>query len=131
MDACFDCFAPTVGTYILPSSLLKQDGRLYACASFDVPESLGFGNVFTEPLRAIIERANNSEYLRTIANGGGLKGLHGKVSAEFTQNTTCGGFCDSCGLLSDRWRTERGLLPVVPLPIIPTQDLLRRLPGAG
>ncbi|MGW2371727.1 4Fe-4S cluster-binding domain-containing protein [Kitasatospora sp. NPDC001683] len=131
MDACFDCFAPTVGTYILPSSLLKQDGRFYACASFDVPESLGFGNVFTEPLRAILERANDSEYLQAIADGGGLKGLHGKVSAEFTENTTCGGFCDSCGLLSDQFRSERGLPPATPLPIIPTQDLLRRLPAAG
>ncbi|MFD7016089.1 hypothetical protein [Streptomyces sp. NPDC059928] len=127
MDACFDCFAPTVGTYILPSALLKQDGRWYACASFDVPESLGFGNVFTTPLRTIIERANDSEYLQLIADGGGLRGLHGAVSAEFTKTTACGGFCDSCGLLSDQFRTERGLPPVTPLPVIPADDLRRRL----
>lgn len=130
MDACFDCFAPTVGTYILPSSLLKQDGRFYACASFDVPESLGFGNLFTEPLRAIVERANDSDYLQAIAGGGGLKGLHGRVSADFTETTTCGGFCQSCGLLSDRFRAESGLPPATALPVIPTRDLRRRLAPA-
>ncbi|KDN85672.1 4Fe-4S cluster-binding domain-containing protein [Kitasatospora cheerisanensis] len=128
MDACFDCFAPTVGTYILPSALLKQDGRWYACASFDVPEALGFGNIFTTPLRTIVERANDSEYLQLIAAGGGLKGLHGAVAAEFTENTTCGGFCDSCGLLSDRFRAERGLPPAKPLPVIASEDLLRHRP---
>ncbi|TQF04744.1 4Fe-4S cluster-binding domain-containing protein [Kitasatospora acidiphila] len=126
MDACFDCFAPTVGTYILPSALLKQDGRWYSCASFDVPDSLGFGNIFTDSLRTILERANSSEYLQLIATGGGLKGLHGAVPAEFTENTTCGGFCDSCGLLSGEFRKAKGLPPATPLPIFKPEDLLRR-----
>ncbi|MDJ0386282.1 hypothetical protein [Streptomyces sp. G-G2] len=127
MDACFDCFAPTVGTYILPSALLKQDGRWYACASFDVPESLGFGNLFTDGLHTILERANDSSYLQAIAAGGGLKGLHGAVPAEFTTTTTCGGFCASCTLLSGKYREVNGQPPALPLPVIPADTLMGRL----
>ncbi|MEV5282939.1 hypothetical protein [Streptomyces sp. NPDC052811] len=126
MDACFDCFAPTVGTYILPSALLKQDGRWYACASFDVPESLGFGNLFTDGLRTILERANDSSYLQTIAQGGGLRGLHGTVPEEFTTSTTCGGFCASCSLLSAKYREVNGLPPAVSLPVVPADALMAR-----
>ncbi|MFD9517873.1 hypothetical protein [Streptomyces sp. NPDC059979] len=127
MDRCFDCFAPTVGTYILPSGLIKQDGRVYACASFDVPESLGFGNIFTDGLRTIVERANDDTYLRLIADGGGLKGLHGAVPDEFTEATACGGFCASCGLLSDKFRKVNAMAAPVPLPVIPEQQLMSRL----
>lgn len=127
MDRCFDCFAPTVGTYILPSGLIKQDGRVYACASFDVPESLGFGNIFTDGLRTIIERANSDDYLRLIADGGGLKGLHGAVPADFTEQTSCGGFCASYTLLSGKYRQVNGLPDAAPLPVIPEQTLMARL----
>lgn len=127
MDRCFDCFAPTVGTYILPSGLVKQDGRVYSCASFDVPESLGFGNVFTDGLRTIIDRANDDTYLRLIADGGGLKGLHGAVPAEYTEQTTCSGFCSSCTLLSDKFRETNGLPETTPLPVIPEHELTSRL----
>lgn len=127
MDACFDCFAPTVGTYILPSGLVKQDGRIYACASFDVPESLGFGNIFTDSMRTIIERANDDSYLRHIADGGGLRGLHGAIPKEFTTTTTCGGFCASCSLLSEKYRETNGLPAARPLPIIGPDALTARL----
>ncbi|MEV6810380.1 hypothetical protein [Streptomyces sp. NPDC051132] len=127
MDRCFDCFAPTVGTYILPSGLVKQDGRVYACASFDVPESLGFGNIFTDGLRTIIQRANSDSYLRLIADGGGLKGLHGQVPDQFTEQTTAGGFCASCTLLSGQFREVNGLPEATPLPVIPPQALMTRL----
>ncbi|OKK11115.1 hypothetical protein AMK16_32920 [Streptomyces sp. CB00455] len=128
MDRCFDCFAPTVGPYILPSGLIKQDGRVYACASFDVPESLGFGNIFTDGLRTIIQRANDDTYLRLIADGGGLKGLHGAVPDDFTETTACGGFCASCGLLSDKFREVNGLPAPKALPIITGQQLVAPLP---
>ncbi|WP_327415999.1 SPASM domain-containing protein [Streptomyces sp. NBC_01233] len=127
MDRCFDCFAPTVGTYILPSGLVKQDGRVYACASFDVPESLGFGNVFTDGMRTILTRANDDAYLRTIADGGGLKGLHGAVPQEFTTRTTCGGFCSSCALLSDKYREVNGIPAMESLPVIGQDALMSRL----
>ncbi|MFJ9825246.1 SPASM domain-containing protein [Streptomyces sp. NPDC101160] len=118
MDRCFDCLAPTVGTYILPSGLIKQDGRVYACALFDVPEPLGFGDVFTDRLRTIVQRANSDDYLRLIADGGGLKGLHGAVSAEVTEQTTCGGFCASCTPLRGEYGQLNGLPAAQPLPVI-------------
>ncbi|MFC4562366.1 SPASM domain-containing protein [Nocardiopsis mangrovi] len=71
MRRCYDCFAPTVGPYVLPTSLVKQDGDFYSCAAFDVPENLRFGNVFTQPLREIIHATNQSAYvrrLRTVAD---------------------------------------------------------------
>ncbi|MEV7618256.1 hypothetical protein [Streptomyces sp. NPDC089799] len=127
MDRCFDCFAPTVGTYILPSGLVKQDGRVYACASFDVPESLGFGNLFIDGLRTIMARANQDGYLRRIADGGGLKGLHGVVPAQFTEETTSGGFCASCSLLSGEYREINGLPAAATLPVIAPEALTARL----
>lgn len=39
MKSCFACFTPSVGTYILPTGLVKQDGRFYTCGAFNVPET--------------------------------------------------------------------------------------------
>jgi len=99
MDHCFDCFVPTVGAYVLPTSLLKQDGCWYSCAAFNVPQQLSFGNLLREPARTVLARANSSAYVARVRAGGGLKALHGVVPAGFTQHTPCTSFCDSCTLL--------------------------------
>ncbi|MFF3431350.1 hypothetical protein [Streptomyces sp. NPDC002602] len=110
---------------------MKEDGRIYACASFDVPEALGFGNIFTGGLRTIIERANDDSYLRRIPDGGGLRGLHGAVPKEFTTATTCGGFCPSCSLLSEKYRETNSLSAARPLPIIGPDALTARTTRCG
>jgi hypothetical protein len=71
MGRCFDCFTPTVGAYVNPTALLKQDGGWYTCAAFNVPERLGFGNLYGLGLRAILERVNQSAYVRRVREGGG------------------------------------------------------------
>jgi hypothetical protein len=101
MDACFDCFAPTVGAYVLPTSLMKQNGDWYSCAAFNVPEKLAFGNLLREPARRVLERVNASAYVRRVRDGGGLAGLHRTVPRAFTTGTACTSFCDSCALLID------------------------------
>jgi hypothetical protein len=131
MDSCYDCFAPTVGTYILPTALLKEDGRLYACAAFNVPEKLAFGNLWTTDLRDILTRTNQDSYVQTVRVGGGLKALHGHVPAEFTTGTTCDSFCGSCSLLIDRFdqATGRAAAPGADV-LIPAESLLSRPRGA-
>ena len=102
MGRCFDCFAPTVGAYVLPTALVKASGCFYSCAAFNVPEKLAFGNVLAEPLRAIVERAAASGYVQAVRAGGGLKGLHGIVPARFTRAAFAPSFCDACAHLIDK-----------------------------
>lgn len=99
MDRCFDCFAPTVGAYVLPTSLLKQDGCWYSCAAFNVPEALAFGNLLRERARDVLARVNSSAYVARVRSGGGLKALHEVVPRSYTEKTPCTSFCDSCTLL--------------------------------
>ncbi|MEU8244746.1 hypothetical protein [Nonomuraea sp. NPDC048916] len=108
MDHCYDCFAPTVGAYVLPTALLKASGDLYACAAFNVPEKLGFGNLFREPLRDILARTNRSAYVATVRAGGGLKALHDIIPRAESEQMTCGSFCGSCALLIDAFERKTG-----------------------
>ncbi|GGQ50392.1 hypothetical protein GCM10010250_22530 [Streptomyces althioticus] len=108
MDSCYDCFAPTVGTYVLPCALMKVSGDLYSCAAFNVPEKLGFGNLFRESFRDILERVNSSAYVRTVRAGGGLKGVRQVVPQSVTDQMTCGSFCGSCKLLIDKFEAATG-----------------------
>ncbi|MFF3669083.1 4Fe-4S cluster-binding domain-containing protein [Microtetraspora malaysiensis] len=108
MDHCYDCFAPTVGAYVLPTALLKASGDLYACAAFNVPEKLRFGNIFAEPLREVIARTNRSSYVATVREGGGLKALHRVIPRAETEKMTCGSFCGSCSLLIDAYEQRTG-----------------------
>jgi 4Fe-4S single cluster domain len=126
MDACYDCFAPTVGTYILPTALLKLDGRVYSCAAFNVPERLAFGNLWDQPLRAILTATNRDAYVQAVRDGGGLKGLHGHVPQEFTAGTACDSFCGSCSLLIGEFDRARGAASPV---LIPAESITTR-PGA-
>lgn len=125
MDHCFDCFAPTIGAYVLPTSLLKNNGDWYTCAAFNVPEKLAFGNLLRERATDVIARAGSSAYVKLVRDGGGLKALHDVVPPDFTENTTCSSFCNSCALLIDRHDQQTGtttghraapLIPVPPLP---------------
>jgi hypothetical protein len=132
MDACYDCFAPTVGTYLLPTALLKEDGRLYACAAFNVPEQLGFGNLWTTDLRDILTRTNQDAYVQRVRAGGGLKALHGVVPQQFTAETTCDSFCGSCSLLIDQFDQATGRPAVRSAEVlIPAESLLTRPKGAA
>ncbi|MEU0181382.1 4Fe-4S cluster-binding domain-containing protein [Streptomyces sp. NPDC006207] len=108
MGACYDCFAPTVGTYVLPCALMKASGDLYSCAAFNVPEKLGFGNLFQESFREILDRVNSSAYVRTVREGHGLKGVSAVVPPSVTDQMTCGSFCGSCKLLIDRFEEATG-----------------------
>ncbi|GAA4235330.1 hypothetical protein FHR32_006743 [Streptosporangium album] len=131
MDHCYDCFAPTVGAYVLPTALLKASGDLYACAAFNVPEKLRFGNIFTEPLREIITRTNRSSYVATVRAGGGLKALHGVIPRTETEQMTCGSFCGSCALLIDAYEQRTGEQGPggSALPLVRVDALWSRLPA--
>ncbi|MFE2032582.1 hypothetical protein ACFXBB_04800 [Streptomyces scopuliridis] len=122
MDRCFDCFAPTVGAYVLPTSLLKEHGDWYTCAAFNVPEKLAFGNMLRERATDLIARANSSAYVARVRAGGGLAALHDVVPRSYTEKTTCTSFCDSCSLLIDRHDEvtgestgHRSLAPLIPV----------------
>ncbi|WP_405969000.1 hypothetical protein OG496_00230 [Streptomyces sp. NBC_00988] len=131
MDHCFDCFAPTVGAYVLPTSLLKQDGCWFSCAAFNVPDQLSFGNLLREPARTVLARANESAYVARVRAGGGLKALHGVVPAEFTQHTPCTSFCDSCALLIGQHDKATGETTGHPTTaVIPAHALLTRTRAA-
>lgn len=108
MQSCYDCFAPTVGTYVLPCALMKVNGDLYSCAAFNVPEKLGFGNLFQESFREILTRVNSSAYVRTVRAGHGLKGVGEVVPPSVTDQMTCGSFCGSCKLLIDKFEAATG-----------------------
>ncbi|MFE4540289.1 radical SAM/SPASM domain-containing protein [Streptomyces scopuliridis] len=136
MDRCFDCFAPTVGAYILPTSLLKQNGDWYTCAAFNVPEKLTFGNLLRERATDVIGHANRSAYVARVRAGHGLKALHDVVPRSVTEQTPCTSFCDSCTLLIDRFDKETGQVTgrSSPVPLIPIAALLSRgdaTAGAG
>ncbi|WP_328913141.1 MULTISPECIES: hypothetical protein [unclassified Streptomyces] len=131
MDNCFDCFAPTVGAYVLPTSLLKQNGDWYSCAAFNVPERLAFGNLLREPARRVLERVNSSAYVKRVRDGGGLAGLHDIVPRDFTSGTTCTSFCDSCSLLIDQHDRATGeTTGHRAVPVVPAAALFAR-PAAG
>lgn len=127
MARCFDCFAPTVGAYVLPTALVKAGGCFYSCAAFNVPEKLAFGNVLTEPLKQIVERAAASGYVRAVRAGGGLKGLHGIVPAQFARTACAPSFCDACAHLIDKHDEitgqATGYRPAAPLPFVPVTSL--------
>ncbi len=123
---CFDCFAPTVGAYVLPTALVKASGCFYSCAAFNVPEKLAFGNILTEPLKQIVERTASSGYVRAVRDGGGLKGLHGIVPAQFTRSACAPSFCDACARLIDKHDEITGQATggtAAPLPLIPLESL--------
>jgi hypothetical protein len=127
MDRCFDCFAPTAGAYVLPTALVKASGCFYSCAAFNVPEKLAFGNVLVEPLRAVVERAAASGYVQAVRAGGGLKGLHGIVPAQFSRAACAPSFCDACADLIDKHDEVTGQATgtrrAAPLPLIPVESL--------
>ncbi|GAA3415964.1 radical SAM protein [Streptosporangium vulgare] len=133
MDHCYDCFAPTVGSYVLPTALLKASGDLYTCAAFNVPEKLGFGNLFRERLRDIIARTNRSAYVAQVRAGGGLKALHDVIPRAETAQMTCDSFCGSCSLLINEFEQRTGETgPGGPaLPFVPTGALWSRTGAAG
>jgi hypothetical protein len=108
MDHCYDCFAPTVGAYVLPTALLKQSGDLYACAAFNVPEKLRFGNLLHEAARDVVARVSRSPYVTEIRDGGGLKAMRRFVPPEVAETKTCGSFCGSCALLIDEFEQRTG-----------------------
>ncbi|WP_327324401.1 hypothetical protein OG735_19090 [Streptomyces sp. NBC_01210] len=131
MDRCFDCFALTVGAYILPTSLLKEHGAWYTCAAFNVPEKLAFGNLLRERATDVIARANSSAYVARVRAGGGLKALHDVVPRSYTEQTTCTSFCDSCTLLIDRHDAATGATTGHRTdPVIPVASLLSRTNAA-
>lgn len=132
MTHCYECFSPTVGTYVLPTALLKANGDMYACAAFNVPEKLRFGNLFNEGFRSIIARANTSAYVAKIREGNGLKGLHEVISPDVTDEMTCGSFCGSCSLLIDKFEEATGIPePGGPaLPLVSVDSLRQRLGAA-
>lgn len=103
MNHCYDCFAPTVGSYVLPTALMKQNGDLYSCAAFNVSEKLRFGNLFTESAREVIDRVNRSAYVAKIRAGGGLKAMQDIVPESVTQLLTCGSYCGSCAMLIEEF----------------------------
>lgn len=119
MNHCYDCFAPTVGSYVLPTALMKQTGDLYSCAAFNVPEKLRFGNLFTESALEVLDRVNRSAYVVKVRDGGGLKAMHDVVPQSVTQSLTCGSYCGSCALLIDEFEQRTGERgpggPAVPL----------------
>jgi sulfatase maturation enzyme AslB (radical SAM superfamily) len=127
MGECYDCFAPTVGAYVLPTALLKNDGRLYSCAAFDVPERLNFGSIFDTPLRTILRRVNDSAYVRLVREGGGLGALEGVVPENITQ-TACGSFCGSCSHLVNAFDAQSGTRTGHPSPAFVPLSVIR--PGA-
>lgn len=132
MDRCFDCFAPTVGAYVLPTSLMKQDGCWYSCAAFNVPEKLAFGNLLRERARDVLARANSSVYVARVRASGGLKALHEVVPPSFTKSTACTSFCDSCTLLIDQHDAITGETTGYPsAPVIPAESLLAQVQTKG
>lgn len=121
---CYDCFAPTVGAYVLPTALLKQDGRLYSCAAFNVPEPLNFGSIFDTPLREILERINESAYVRRVRAGGGLAGVAADVPADVLQQPATS-FCGSCNVLMGAF-DQAGDAPSSPGAFVPLAALTKR-----
>ncbi|MER6503661.1 hypothetical protein ABT218_31010 [Streptomyces sp. NPDC001455] len=126
MKNCYDCFAPTVGTYVLPHALMKVNGDVYACAAFNVPEKLRFGNLLREGFRTVLDRVNATAYVRTVRDGGGLAGVGTIVPKETTDAMTCTSFCGSCALLIDKVEALTGEKVGRPnLPTFPVDTLHR------
>jgi hypothetical protein len=108
MKSCFACFTPSVGTYVLPTGLVKQDGKFYTCGAFNVPEKLAFGNVFEDGIRRVLERVNESMYVQRLRKGNGLQGLRSVIPKESSDAMIAPSYCDACTLLVDEHDKRTG-----------------------
>ncbi len=71
LQLCKDrgCFYPTVGAVVVPTPLIKTDGRVYACSVFGMPDELLLGNIFQTPLVELLHGANSNRYISLLAQG--------------------------------------------------------------
>lgn len=106
MRHCYDCFAPTVGAYVLPTGLLKLDGDFYSCAAFNVPERLRLGNVYEDGFRAVLEEANRRAYIAKVRSRNGLAGLADTIPKAVTDKACADGYCDACSFLVDEFERD-------------------------
>ncbi|MDR3079126.1 MAG: 4Fe-4S cluster-binding domain-containing protein [Rickettsiales bacterium] len=105
IENCYMCFDECVGSYVLPTILVKKDGTVYACSCFNVPrEYFTLGNMYREPFRVILERANKNENIRTIKECG-IRGLLAKLpegERKELENIYVDSYCEICRILLDR-----------------------------
>jgi MoaA/NifB/PqqE/SkfB family radical SAM enzyme len=96
MELSYDCFTPTIGTYVLSTALMKVSGDIYTCACFNVPKHLLMGNVFQDGLKAALLKANASSYVQIVARDG-LAGHLASLPSHIREKK-CGHYCDACGI---------------------------------
>ncbi|MDR1494650.1 MAG: 4Fe-4S cluster-binding domain-containing protein [Rickettsiales bacterium] len=105
IENCYMCFDECVGSYVLPTILIKKDGTVYACSCFNVPKKyFTLGNVYREPLRLILERANKNDNIRIIKELG-IRGLLAKLPKEEQEklrDVYVDSYCEVCRILMDR-----------------------------
>jgi hypothetical protein len=69
MVKAWGCFSQTIGSFVVPTPLIKANGDVFSCSVFGMPEKLKLGNIFKNSFFELLESANNNPYIRVIAKG--------------------------------------------------------------
>jgi hypothetical protein len=98
VEQYYACFRPTVGTYLVPTSLLQISGEMFSCACFFPPKHLYLGNIWEDGLRKCLENANSNQFIRSITENNGFSEIIKMVPDDLLEKTCCH-FCEACEIL--------------------------------
>lgn len=105
VESCYMCFDKCVGSYVLPTILVKKDGTVYACSCFNVPKKyFAIGNIYKEQMKDILERANKNTNIKLIKEHG-IRGVLEKVDLKdkkILENIYVDSYCEACQILLDK-----------------------------
>lgn len=88
------CFKQTIGSYVVPTPLIKANGDAYCCSVFGMPNELALGNLYNKSIKEILEEANTNLYIRVLTEGN-LPALR-KLAGPLDGNVVVDNFHEAC-----------------------------------
>ena len=104
------CFRQTVGAVIVPTPLVKSDGRVFTCSVFGMPDELLLGSIYERNLKELAHVANSRPTIRALARGN-LPELSAHVPEGSIEYLTVDHFHEACWHLLKRYGLHEGGRP--------------------
>lgn len=105
VESCYMCFNHCVGSYVLPTILIKLNGDIFACSCFNVPKQYFFlGNIYKKSLSEILANANQNKFIKIIKDYGirGLIDILPQEEIKTLENIKVDSYCEACKILLDK-----------------------------